>query len=178
MSGHDEELSGLMGVARTGDQRAYGELLRKLVPLFRAYYLRRVRDHTSEADDFVQECLLAVHQRQITYDIDRPLLPWIYAIARHKLIDRFRSRKETLPLPDFDTAEAGYDSEPALSARLDVEALLDKASPKQKGAIIATKIRGESVADYAAASSVSVSDVKVSIHRGLKRLAQFVGKKP
>lgn len=166
-----------MRLARTGDRRAYEELLRNLVPVFKTYYLRRVRDYMSEADDFIQECLLAVHQRQITYDVNRPLLPWVYAIARHKLIDRFRARKESLNLSDMDAAVFGYDAEPAQSARLDIEALLDRASPKQKMAIIATKIRGESVAEHAAASGVSESDVKVSVHRGLKALANFVRRK-
>ena len=166
-----------MRLARTGDRRAYESLLRNLAPIFKSYYLRRVRDYLAESDDFIQECLLAVHQRQITYDISRPLLPWIYAIARHKLIDRFRARKEALNLSDIDDAVTGYDAEPALSARLDVEALLDRASPKQKTAIIATKIRGESVAEHALASGVSESDVKVSVHRGLKALANFVRRK-
>lgn len=170
----EPELADLMRLARTGDRRAYEELLRGLVPLFKSYYLRRVRDYLGEAEDFIQECLLAVHQRQITYDVGRPLLPWVYAIARHKLIDRFRARKEALNLSDEDAALAGYEVEPALNARLDIEALLDRASPKQKLAIVATKIRGESIAEHALASGVSESDVKVSVHRGLKALATFV----
>src|SRR3990167_4978846 len=152
---NETELANLMRLARTGDRRAYEELLRGLVPVFKSYYLRRVRDYLVEVDDFIQECLLAVHQRQITYDVTRPLLPWVYAIARHKLIDRFRARKEVLNLSDIDAAVSGYDSEHALSAKLDVETLLDHASPKQKTAIIATKIRGESIAEHAVAAGVS-----------------------
>ncbi|OFW99229.1 MAG: hypothetical protein A3E78_13025 [Alphaproteobacteria bacterium RIFCSPHIGHO2_12_FULL_63_12] len=174
---NETELANLMRLARTGDRRAYEELLRGLVPVFKSYYLRRVRDYLVEVDDFIQECLLAVHQRQITYDVTRPLLPWVYAIARHKLIDRFRARKEVLNLSDIDAAVSGYDSEPALSAKLDVETLLDHASPKQKTAIIATKIRGESIAEHAVAAGVSESDVKVSVHRGLKALSSFVRRK-
>lgn len=174
---NETELANLMRLARTGDRRAYEELLRGLVPIFKSYYLRRVRDYLVEVDDFVQECLLAVHQRQITYDVARPLLPWVYAIARHKLIDRFRARKEVLNLSDIDAAVSGYDSEPALSAKLDVETLLERASPKQKTAIIATKIRGESIAEHAVAAGVSESDVKVSVHRGLKALSSFVRRK-
>ncbi len=177
MTATEPELADLMRLARTGDRRAYESLLRNLVPLFKSYYLRRVRDYLGEADDFIQECLLAVHQRQITYDVNRPLLPWVYAIARHKLIDRFRARKEALNLSDIDAEAAGYDSEPSLSARLDIEALLDRASPKQKLAIIATKIHGESVAEHAVAAGVTESDVKVSVHRGLKALAGFVRRK-
>lgn len=159
---------------RGGDKQAYETLLRELIPLFRAYYSRRVRDNRSELDDFVQECLFAVHQRQITYDLDRPLTPWIFAIAKYKLIDRFRARKESLNLSSIDDIEPGYETESALNARLDLDALLASVSPKQRAAIVATKICGDSVAEHAAVSNVSVSDVKVSVHRGIKALANLV----
>ncbi len=63
--------------ARTGDRRAYEELLRKLIPILKPYFIRRAGDHQNEADDFVQDCLIAIHQRQITYSAARPLLPWV-----------------------------------------------------------------------------------------------------
>lgn len=174
LTSNEAELAGMMRRARSGDKLAYETLLRELIPLFRTYYLRRVRDNRSELDDFVQECLIAVHQRQITYDLDRPLTPWIFAIAKYKLIDRFRARKASLSLSSIDDLDLGYETESALNARLDVDALLESASPKQRAAIVATKIRGESVAEHAAASNVSMSDVKVSVHRGLKALAGLV----
>lgn len=174
MTAREGELAGLMRRARSGDKKSYEVLLRELIPLFRSYYLRRVRDNRTELDDFVQECLIAVHQRQITYDLDRPLTPWIFAIARYKLIDRFRGRKESLDLSSIDDFEPGYETEAALNARLDVDTLLASASPKQRAAIIATKLRGDSIAEHAAASNVSESDVKVSVHRGLKALAGLV----
>jgi RNA polymerase sigma-70 factor (ECF subfamily) len=174
----EEELVGLLRLSRAGDSRAYEDFLRKLVPVFIAYYHRRTRSSPSEADDFVQDCLLAIHQRQITYDSTRPLLPWVYAIAKHKLIDRFRSQKAKGDFSDFNDSDGSYEVEAALTARMDVEALLDRAPAKQRDAIIATKLVGDSVAEHAAASGLSLSDVKVSVHRGLKYLAGLVeGKK-
>ncbi|HBS33059.1 MAG TPA: RNA polymerase subunit sigma-70 [Parvularcula sp.] len=173
MSANEEQLAGLMRRARTGDGRAYEELLRRLIPLLRSYFKRRASGHETEADDFVQDCLIAIHQRQITYLADRPLMPWVYAIARHKLIDRFRSRKYSIGLKHLDEYDAAYETEAAINARLDIETLLETASPKQRAAIIATKIHGDSVADHAADARTSVSDIKVSIHRGLKALTRF-----
>lgn len=179
MASTEEELVGLLRLSRAGDSRAYEDFLRKLVPVLKAYYQRRTRGPSPEADDFAQDCLLAIHQRQITYDMSRPMLPWIYAIARHKLIDRFRSRTAQVDFSNFDEADGSYEVESALTARMDVEALLGRAPEKQRNAIIATKLTGESVAEHAAASGLSLSDVKVSVHRGLKFLAGFVeGKKP
>ncbi len=44
----------------------------------------------TEAEDLVQEALLAIHTRRHTYDPAEPLTPWVYAIARYKLIDHLR----------------------------------------------------------------------------------------
>ena len=177
MAPRDRELADLLKLARAGDKSAYGTLLRELAPILSAYYTRRIRGDLCGAEDFTQDCLLAIHQRQITYDASRPLLPWVYAIAKHKLIDRLRSRFSQGELVNLDDDVEGYDAEPALTARMDLSALLDKAPPKQRDAIIATKISGESVADYAAANDLSLSDVKVSVHRGLKFLARLAERK-
>lgn len=177
MARSDKELVDLLKLARAGDKGAYGTLLRELAPILSSYYSRRIRNDISGAEDFTQDCLLAIHQRQITYDVNRPLLPWVYAIAKHKLIDRLRARASQGELTDLDDNIEGYDAEPALTARMDLNALLEKAPPKQRDAIIATKIAGESVADYASANGLSLSDVKVSVHRGLKYLARLAERK-
>ena len=53
----------------------------------------------------------------------------------------------------------------------DVDALLSTLSPKQARAIRHTHIDGLSVSEAAARAGIGESDVKVSVHRGLKTLA-------
>jgi DNA-directed RNA polymerase specialized sigma24 family protein len=53
---------------------------------------------------------------------------------------------------------------------MDVDELLEILPPKQARMIRATKIEGLSAAEAAEADGISVSDAKVSIHRGLKAL--------
>ena len=60
-----------------------------------------------EAEDLVQEILIGLHGKRHTWDSARPLLPWLHAITRYKLIDFTRHRRrETrrrvdLPLEDW-----------------------------------------------------------------------------
>jgi RNA polymerase sigma-70 factor (ECF subfamily) len=71
-------------------------------------------------------------------------------------------------LEDILVAE-GFEA--SSSARLDIEVMLDTLPPKQAQMIRATHIEGASIAEAAAASGYGESDVKVSVHRGLKALA-------
>ena len=61
--------------------------------------------------------------------------------------------------------------EAAASARLDVDGLLATLPVKQARAIRATRLHGASIAEAARAQGIGESDVKVSVHRGLKSLA-------
>jgi RNA polymerase sigma-70 factor (ECF subfamily) len=54
---------------------------------------------------------------------------------------------------------------------MDVETLLASLPAKQAQAIRDTKLKGLSVAEAAESGGLSLADVKVSVHRGLKRLA-------
>ena len=154
-----------------GDAAAHAALLGALVPLLRAFYRRRVREGGDEIEDLVQETLIAVHTRRASYDRDRPFTAWLYAIARYKMIDHFRRRRRLQPVEGLEDILVAEGFEDASLARLDVARLLDDLPPKQAAAIRDTKIAGLSVAEAAASAGIGESDVKVSVHRGLKALA-------
>lgn len=158
--------------ALEGDAVAYHDLLRVLVPQLRAFFRRRINGD-DVAEDLVQETLTAVHAKRSTYDRARPFSAWLYAIARYKLADHFRSphRRASEELND---AIAAPDFEMASLALIDIDRLLDGLPAKQSATIRATKIEGLSVAEAAAIAGISQSDVKMSVYRGLKRLSARV----
>jgi len=39
---------------------------------------------------------MAIHTRRHTYDPAEPLMPWVYAIARYKLIDHLRRTRASM----------------------------------------------------------------------------------
>lgn len=76
---------------------AYRTLLGILAPRLRAYYKRGLAAAdrgAEEAEDLLQEALLAVHLKRHTYDQNALFTPWLHAIARYKLIDHFRRNSE------------------------------------------------------------------------------------
>ncbi len=175
---NEPELHELMVKGLAGDARAYQQLLSELASSLRAFVRRRLFSGPDEAEDIVQEVLLAVHTKRHTYDPDQPLTAWVYAIARFKLIDHLRRVKRRgvqVPVDDVSGLFAESDTEVGATRR-DVERLLDQLPDKQKRSIQLIKLEQLSVKEAAAKASMSESDVKVSVHRGLKTLARLVAK--
>src|SRR5260370_23609908 len=87
------ELRGLMLAGLDGDAAAHKALLTRLSANLRAYFkthLARIGRGPADAEDLVQETLIALHTRRHTYDRSQPLTPWVYAIARYRLFDFLR----------------------------------------------------------------------------------------
>lgn len=182
---HDDFESGLKPLwmrAQAGDEAAYREALSRIAARLRSYFSRRLFALPDDVEDLVQETLLALHQYRGTYDPAVPVSAWVHAIARHKLVDllRRRGRREALNEPLDELAEDQHpvavpDEQPA---RRDLALLLSALPAAQRLAIVLTKIEGLSVAEAAQRGGVSVSALKVQVHRGLKRLADLVRSEP
>src|SRR3954465_4526330 len=90
-----DEWTGLMQSAHAGDSVAYQRLLVAVAPVLRANARRallRAGQPADQAEDIVQDILLAVHLKRHTWDVRAPFAPWLFAIARNKLIDNLRRR--------------------------------------------------------------------------------------
>ena len=174
MRASEDELRSWMTDALDGDAAAYTALLAALVPLLRSFFGNRLRGGADDAEDLMQETMMAIHSRRGTYDRDRPFAPWAYAVARYKLIDHFRRTRATVPIDDLEHILVSEGFETAIAARLDVAKLLGGLSPKQAQAIRATRIEGLSISEAATRAQIGESDVKISVHRGLAALARRV----
>ena len=160
--------------AQAGDEAAYHRALMLIAARLRAYFARRLRAWPDEVEDLVQETLLALHVHRATCDPKGPVSAWVHAIARHKLVDlwRRRGRREALHDPLDESLESTLSDEQP--ARHDLRVLLATLPDAQRRAIELIKIDGLSVAEASARSGVSVSALKVQVHRGLKKLTALV----
>jgi RNA polymerase sigma-70 factor (ECF subfamily) len=163
--------------ALAGDEMSYARSLKLMAGRLRAYFGRRLQALPDEVEDLVQETLLVLHLQRDTYDTRLPVTAWLHAIARHKLIDlyRRRGRREALhdSIDELDDAQHPL-VEQESPVRRDLMVLLDGLPAAQQQAIVLTKIEGLSVAEASQRTGVSVSAIKVQVHRGLKRLAALV----
>jgi RNA polymerase sigma factor (sigma-70 family) len=164
-----------MRAAVAGDADAYRRFLVAVTPHLRAMAHHRCRVFGAaegEAEDIVQEVLLAIHLKRGTWDQSRPIGPWIAAIVRNKLIDtlRRRGRHVVVPIDDvIDTLRAEDGADAASGGEID--ALLAQLKVQQREIVKSISINGSSVRETADRLQMTEGAVRVALHRALKRLA-------
>ena len=165
-----------MIAAQGGDRDAYQHLLVDLLPFVRQMVLARTGDGAA-ADDVTQEVLLSIHSARHTYRPERPLVPWVRAIARNATVDWARRRARRREVGLDAAPEASGDSSPdreILSRGL--ERALRSLPDAQRQAVVLLKVEGLSVKEAAARSGISEGALKLRAHRGYRALRDLIGR--
>ncbi len=175
-----EELWGeWMAAGVAGDAAAYRRLLDALTPRLRAFVVRHlVVDYAADVEDIVQEILIAVHTQRTRYNVKKPIAPWLFAIARYKLIDHCRRAKRrgvSIPVDAIEDLFAAPEQEEAIDTS-EIGPLLEQLPDKQRTAIDLVKVQAMSVREAAKTSGMSEAAIRVNVHRGIKALAGIVAK--
>ncbi len=172
----EEDLRELMSRSQRGDAPAYRELLVKVRGLVLQYHQRALArlglSSEAAAEDLCQDTLIALHAKRATYDSAQLFTPWLFAIARYKLIDFGRHARHQVgwsnidDVVDFLVDENGEDAH----AGADLDVLLAELSDKQREVLRLVKVDGFSINEASDKTGMSPSAVKVTIHRALKKL--------
>lgn len=173
----DHRLSELMRAAQDGDRLAYETLLTEVATTVRAFVRKRLPDVESQ-EEVVQDTLLCIHRDRHTYDPERPFRPWMYAITRHRLSDHLEKQRRRSQIEVLGDAEAEDPATPDARAQRAPGILrhaLAQLSKAQREIIQMLKLDGLSVAEISTRTGLSVSAVKVTAHRGYKRLRTLIG---
>ncbi len=171
----EAQLKALMICGLAGETAAQGALLSALSGYLRGYFGKRLGAGAADVEDLVQDTLLAIHLKRASYDPAQPFTPWAYAVARYKLIDHYRRQgvRRAVPLEDAGDLFATENPEEG-AVRRDVAVLLSTLPARQRALMIDVKLSGHSIEEAAQRSGMSVSAVKVSLHRALKLLSKRV----
>lgn len=179
MSGKDEAgLAGLLRAAIAGDEKAYAVFLARVAALVRGFVRRRMTQGGIDPEDVVQETLLAIHLKRHTWRIEAPVLPWIYAIARYKLIDAFRRRGRRIEVDVDDFADSIAQPEAETVGERDLTRALDSLPPGQRSVVSAVSVDGRSIGETAGELGMTEGAVRVALHRGLTAIARRFGREP
>jgi RNA polymerase sigma-70 factor (ECF subfamily) len=177
VTGKDEaELSRLLRAAIAGDERAYADFLYRIAALVRGFARRKVVQGGVDPEDVVQETLLAIHVKRHTWREDAPVLPWVFAIARFKLIDAFRRRGRRVEIEIDEIAETFAEPETETVSERDINRVLDSLPPAQRSVVSAVSVEGRSIGETAARFGITETAVRVSLHRGLAAIAKRFGR--
>lgn len=129
----EAELDALMVRLADGDRSAFEPLFRELHP--RALRLARSRLAEDVAADVAQSALTKVFARASEFAIDRPMLPWFYAIVANEIRSESRKRNaaaargvsdaalEAVRAPAHDPEQAAIERELQRALAQAIEAL-------------------------------------------------------
>jgi RNA polymerase sigma-70 factor (ECF subfamily) len=131
----------------------------------------------------VQDVLLSIHAVRATYDPERPFMPWLFAIVRHRLVDDARryGRQGAHELP-ADEANVTFDELAANrpdEAFGDLEALTDAVGalpPGQRQAIELLKLQELSLKEASTLTGLSIGALKLATYRAMATLRRTLGK--
>lgn len=171
----EAKLKALFISAMTGDKDAYEGFLTLTSALVKRYlfFLGGINLAQENADDLHQEIMMSIHMKKQTYRIDRPILPWVYAITKYRYIDYYRHKKRQPLMVEFDEmVKVNTEIENTIS----FEDILEFLTPKQKDMLMLVKVEGLSYAEAAENLEMSVPSVKTGIHRIIKAIQKKVNK--
>jgi RNA polymerase sigma-70 factor, ECF subfamily len=142
----------------------------------RGFARRRVAQGGIDPEDIVQETLLAIHMKRHTWREDAPVTPWLYAIARHKLVDALRRRGRRVEIAIGEITETFAEPEPETISAREVGRVLETLAPGQRSVVAAVSIDGLSISETAKSLGMTETAVRVALHRGLAAIAQRFGR--
>jgi len=135
---------------------------------------RRVVDEET-AEDLLQDVFLKIHQQIETLKDMRKLESWVYQIARHTIIDYYRSQRPTIPLeasevlllpdklPDDDIVSELFPS---------VRAMVNSLPMSDRQALILTEYQGLTQKEFGERLGISFSGAKSRVQRAREKLKQ------
>ena len=176
----EQHLTQLIRAAQQGCNKSYHEFLVGITPLLAGFIHKRI-GQGNDHDDILQEVLIGVHKATNTFNTDRSLYRWLFAIADYKVKDYLRAyyRKNRYQTVDIDNIAELLTSDETfcpvsneLTVGNQLDHLLAILPERQREIIRLMKIQGFSSKEVAEQLSMSETNVKVTAHRGYQILRQ------
>ena len=140
----------------------------------RQFISRRVQNEY-DGEDILQDVLFKIHCNLSKLENSDKLSPWIYQIARHAIVDYYRSRKITLPisdLPENPADETFLDINREITPCL--KPMIDHLPEKYRQALILVYVEGLTQREVAEKLDLSISGAKSRVQRGREKLKKML----
>ena len=158
------------------DRDAFELLYHRYVRSMFGLALRRLRDR-QRAEDAVQETFAAVWRSAGSYNPERgPAAPWLYAIARNAIVDRFRTHMDTTgEVPEVVATDPGpADRAESSFVSWRVHRALEELPPREREVVELAYWSGLSQTEVAEYLHIPLGTVKTRTRSALARLADVL----
>ncbi|MDD4005249.1 MAG: RNA polymerase sigma factor [Elusimicrobiaceae bacterium] len=147
-------------------------------------FLLRVCRNPAEAEDLTQETFIKAFGRLGSYNTQKPMISWLFAIAHNSAVDSMRRRGEPASALEnedgtINIADTAAAVERVVAGRLElqqVERALEKVPAACREALLLHAREDLSYEEIAGITGASPSTVKIRIFRARQALAGFLEK--
>lgn len=163
----------LVRAARRGSEAAVAELFeRHWTAAYRAAYL--VTGDRAAAEDIAQEAFLAALRALPSFDLRRPLRPWLHRIVVNRAIDWSRARALRREVGVEAAGEAAADEPDALAVGDDVMAALQALGTEQRAVVVMRYLLDFTPGEIGGLLGLPRGTVNSRLRRGLDALGDIV----
>lgn len=168
--------------AKNGEMEPFGQLYdHYIAPIYRFVLVKVTNRH--EAEDLTHDVFLSAWQNLKNYKHKGfPFSSWLYQIARNKVIDHYRTKKNHTNFENVDEEllKVADVSEVNLNTTLELEqvkAAITNLSPEQQDVIIMKFVEDLSNEEIAEALGKTEGAVRLLQHRAVNNLKTLLWKK-
>lgn len=168
MNSH-EAVPSLLERARSGDQRAFAQLVEPLRNRLWGICLRTTGNR-ADAEDALQDCLIAAWTHLGTFRGESGVATWMYRIAANAALAIVRKRREVTTFDDIEIVDPRRDADDAIADRDLVRRALETVPEVYRVALVLREFGDLTYDEIAAHQGVPVQTVRSRINRGRKAL--------
>ncbi len=180
---------GLMKRYAAGEEDAFQDLVKQYKGSLYTF-LRRFLNQSDMVDDVFQEILMQLYVSRDSFDLSRPLRPWLFTIAANKAKDALRRRQrvdsvnlgsmfdseehsidDVLNTLDSDT-RVPYDELVEDETATSVKRVISRMPAKLREILILAYFHKLSYAEIAGMLRIPVGTVKSRLHTAVDRFAE------
>ena len=166
----------LLALARQGDRAAFNALVAPYRDRLWAVCLRTTR-HRADAEDALQDCLIAVWQNLDRFRGEAGIATWMFRIAANASLAVVRRRREVVPHDDaaFEHESPSRDHAGSVADRDRVQRALRVLPEDFRVALVLREYGDYSYQQIADYQQVSIQTVKSRLNRARTMMARELG---
>lgn len=176
--------SELIGLAATGDEKAYRQLVNRYLPLVYNYLYRMTQNHEL-SEEMTQEAFVKAYQNLARFDRKRAFRPWLLRIASNAAVSELRKQSKVVSLnalqEDDQWREMDHVAQEDLSHQLErqwthdeVLHALNHLDPKYQQVLLLRYQQDFSYEEISDSLKIPLNTVRTWLKRGLDKLKNQV----
>ena len=169
---------------QNGDREAFRSVVQNYQRMVFSLAIKMLADE-DEAKDVVQETFIRVWQKIGGYDVRRPFATWLYTIASRICLDRIKSNRRMVPMPDDESVLRRFATDTDNQRELEnrewvaiVRTLAAGLSPKQRLVFTLSELEGLSSDETEHITGLNARQVKSNLYvarQTIRERLKFLG---